>query len=65
MMDGRVNGRDVVPSGGPALIPSKSTHGNLSGRINLSEMSSNDRMDAGMLSTFKENPYTHSLHSVA
>ena len=54
----RVNGRDVVPSGGPALIPSKSTHGNLSGRINLSEMSSNDRMDAGMLSALKKT-HTH------
>ena len=59
-----VNGRDIMPTGGPALIPSKSTHGTLNGRLNLAEQDSGNRINSDLLSAFKSNPYTQSLNSV-
>ena len=58
------NNRQQIPNGGPNLIPSTQLLGetNVPAGYNM-EFNSN-RMDPNLLSAFKNNPYTKSLHSV-
>jgi hypothetical protein len=65
--DDRNNNRLWVPSSmGVPVGPSMQTHGHLTTN---SQFVNNDvdcnRISGDLLSAFKENPYTHSLHSVA
>ena len=63
----RNNNRLWVPSTiGIAVGPNMQTHGAMSTNSQFinNDVNSN-RLDGNLLSAFKENPYTHSLHSVA
>lgn len=64
----RNNNRWNVPSGGPTSIPTMETHGMLHGGRSYTEADGQqqlDRIDPGLLSAFKANPYTKPLDSWA
>lgn len=63
----RNNNRQFAPSGMSQIIPSANTYGTVNApQYNQSQSNvsqGNDRMSADILDAFKNNPYTHSLHS--
>jgi hypothetical protein len=58
----RENNRNWIPSNMPRALPNKSQIGQLQGRQTYKN-DNNSRMDSSLLTAFKQNPYTHSLHS--
>jgi hypothetical protein len=61
----RVNGRDMVRSGGPSSVPSLQTHGHIDSQVPQGQNIHSQRMEPDLLSAFKNNPYTHRLDSFA
>ena len=61
----RVNQRNNVPNGGPSIISSTMNYGGLQNMQSLSESVNMARMQPDILTAFKQNPYTQSLHSFA
>lgn len=60
----RENNRLWAPQAVIRNGPSMQTHGQMSSMPQYYDNSmNNNRLDAGLLQAFKENPYTHSLHS--
>lgn len=59
----RENNRMWVSNGGPSVIRSKEHYGELQGMQTYNQNIQSDRMNPDMLTAFKNNPYTHSLHS--
>ena len=59
------NSRQAAPSGGPSLIPSQEFMGEVNGLPTYDMSYDSNRLDPGLLSAFKSNPYTKSLTSVA
>ena len=63
----RNNNRLWVRNSGGSTIPTMDTHGKLSGNMNLKSVDTHnfDRINPDILTAFKSNPYTQSLHSWA
>lgn len=61
----RNNNRMYAPSTGPSIIPSSETFGATKLPQCYESTINNDRITPDILSAFKQNPYTQSLHSVA
>ena len=59
------NDRKDFPTGGPNLIPSAEFLGEMNGPAGYDMQFNSNRMDANLLSAFKNNPYTQSLNSSA
>ena len=59
------NNRGNVPNGGPNMVPSADFMGEVQGMQTYDPNFDSNRMDASLLSAFKNNPYTQSLNSVA
>ncbi len=60
----RENNRLWAPQAVIRNGPSMQTHGQMSSMPQYYDNTmNNNRLDAGLLQAFKENPYTHSLHS--
>ena len=57
--------RDVVPSNMPQSGPSMDTFGKVNAPQYYNECANCDRIQPEILSAFKNNPYTQSLHSHA
>ena len=54
-----------IPQGGPTVITSTEQYGQLQGMQTYNENIQTDRMNPDILTAFKNNPYTQSLHSYA
>lgn len=61
----RNNNRMWIPQGGPTVITSTEQYGQLQGMQTYNENIQTDRMNPDILTAFKNNPYTQSLHSYA
>lgn len=61
----RNNNRMFIPNNGPQILPSKETHGIISGSQSYNDKIYSERINKDILQAFKENPYTKSLQSVA
>ena len=60
------NPRMWVPSNAPNAIPSAEQHGVVNNHPqSYDQQYNNERINPNLLSAFKQNPYTHSLHSAA
>jgi hypothetical protein len=57
------NNRQQLPTGGPNHVPSSQFIGEMNGPAGYDAQFNSSRMDAGLLSAFKNNPYTQSLNS--
>lgn len=57
------NNRKQLPTGGPNHIPSSQFMGEMNVPAGYDAQFNSSRMDAGLLSAFKNNPYTQSLNS--
>tara|TARA_B110000444_G_scaffold5287_2_gene4936 strand:+ start:647 stop:2455 length:1809 start_codon:yes stop_codon:yes gene_type:complete len=57
------NNRQQLPTSAPNLIPSSRFIGEMNGPAGYDMEFNSSRMDAGLLSAFKNNPYTQSLNS--
>ena len=61
----RNNNRMWVPANMPANIPSSDKMGQIQNSGFTYQEQCNNRLDGDLLTAFKNNPYTQSLHSVA
>jgi hypothetical protein len=61
----RDNNRLWAPSATTASGPSLQTYGSTNAPQYVNAYQDNNRLDSALLTAFKENPYTHSLSSVA
>ena len=59
----RYNNRAMASNGGPSTIPSADTYGKINTPQYYDECQGCDRINPDILSAFKQNPYTQSLHS--
>ena len=53
----------MASNGGPSTIPSADTYGKINTPQYYDECQGCDRINSDILSAFKQNPYTQSLHS--
>ena len=64
--EAKKNPRMWVPSNGPRTITSVEHYGQVNNvPQQYSQQHNSERMNPDLLSAFKQNPYTQSLHSVA